>query len=234
MSAAFRKFRQTSSLSRNQQPTVGQPPKSRSRSGTHLYASTGTASVLSQTSAMAFNISREGYNIQVLATYGTITALVMNACLRLYSSTKFPKNTNTNKQGTKNLEILFFAVTALCIISGTFTAVLFNILGIYSKSALGMQNDNGFLAFMAATKVYRIWGFRAFLTTLSSFVGSFLLSLYSNIMMHEKNSDYSISNSSKLLGKVTWVTSILLTLLGTYHIKKVMNLATAFIFTPEF
>jgi hypothetical protein len=84
------------------------------------------------------NFSREGFNLQVLATYGTVTALVMKAALRLFTSTKFPKN---DKISTKVLTSIFTAVTAFCVISGAFTATLFNILGIYSKSALGMLNE---------------------------------------------------------------------------------------------
>ena len=53
--------------------------------------------------------------MQVLAGYGTVTALIMNAALRLYSSTKFPKS---DKMSTKFFNTLFIAVTALCVTSG--------------------------------------------------------------------------------------------------------------------
>jgi hypothetical protein len=202
--------------------------KTSSRSNSQLQAfpvataTTAAVSLLRGGAASVINLSREGYYLQTLATYGTVTALIMNAALRLYSSTKFPKKEKGTKS-TKYLNSLFTAITSLCIISGAFTAVLFNILGIYSKSALGMVNEEGYLAFRAATQIYAKWGFRSFLTTCVSFVGSFLLSLYARI-----------KTEGDQLGKVVLIGSILLALLGAYHIREVLALATKYIFTPEF
>jgi hypothetical protein len=168
----------------------------------------------------ALSWSRESYKLQTLAAYGTVTALIMNASLRLYSSIKFPKNPTTGKP-TK-AAALFTATTSLSVISGAFTAVLFNILGIYSKQSLGMMNDQGYLAFQAATAVYRKWGFRSFLTLCWSYVASFLLSVYQRTTEEDR------------VGQAILVASVLLTLFGAFHIQVVLNLATELIFTPEF
>ena len=168
---------------------------------------------------LALNMSRESYKLQSMATYSTITALIMNASLRLYTSQKFAK---TQDNRTRWCENLFQACTTLCIISGAFTAVLFNILGIYSKECLGLQNDAGYLAFSTATAIFRKWGFRCFLTTCMGFVGSFLLSVYER------------SLGEKELGKWVLVGSIILTLMAGYHIQTVLHLATKLIYTPEF
>ena len=170
----------------------------------------------------AINLSREGYYLQVLAAYGTVTALIMNATLRLYSSTKFPKD---NKRRTRFLNSLFVFVTALCVLSGAFTAVLFNILGIYSKSALAMINDQGYLAFKIAMHDYTRWGFRTFLSTLASFVFSFNLSVYAKTENAEE--DFHVR-------RVILPTTMALTLLGIWRIKKVINLATKYVFRPEY
>ena len=147
----------------------------------------------------------------------------MNAALRLYSSTKFPVKKEGDKKTIRYMNSIFTGVTSLCIISGAFTAVLFNVLGIYNKSSLGMANYAGYASFKAATATYTRWGFRAFLTTCMSFVASFCLSLYARIKSEDDVS-----------GQLILGASIALALLASYHINVVLGLATKFIFTPEF
>ncbi|CAB9509793.1 expressed unknown protein [Seminavis robusta] len=197
-----------------------------SSSTTRLHAiPTATASTMSQIllrggAAVALDMSREGYKLQSMATYSTITALIMNACLRLYTSQKFSsKHNNKNTRWTENA---FIALTTTCIICGAFTAVLFNILGIYSKESLGMRNDAGYLAFQTATAVYRKWGFRTFLVTCWCFVGSFLLTVY----------EKSIQECQTTLGRVVLVASVIMALVAGFRIHEILVLATKLIYTP--
>jgi hypothetical protein len=166
-------------------------------------------------------MGREAYKLQSMATYSTITALVMNACLRLYTSQRFAKHPTLKT--TRWCEHLFTASTTLCIIGGVFTAVLFNILGIYSKECLGLGNTAGYLAFQAATALYRKWGFRTFLMTAMSFTCSFLLSVYEKV--REGGAD---------IGRWVILGSIVLTLFAGFHIQAVLRLATQYIYTPDF
>ena len=244
---------------------------------------------------VAINLSRESYHLQVMATYGTMTALIMNAALRLYTSTKFPSTTSDTALSTYTKRqiivinigsILFLLTSSLCIISGAFTAILFQLLGIYGKSALSMMNDAGYLQFQSSTAVYAKWGFRCFLTSLSSFVGSFLLSLSTKTIFSKENKNTLLSsgsgsgsgssnseseNESTTANTKTATTSttpttapsrsllktiknyvqqvccsvgnaqlavmtisILLTLLGAFHIKNILNLASQHIFVEAF
>jgi hypothetical protein len=144
----------------------------------------------------------------------------MNASLQLYLGIKFLKNPTTGKP-TK-AAALFTAITALSVISGAFTAILFNILVIFSKESLCMTNDQGYLAFQVATAVYRNWGFHSFLTLCWFYVVSFLLSVYQRTTKEDRR------------GQAILVASVLLTLFGAFHIQMVLNLATELIFTPEF
>jgi len=172
-----------------------------------------------------FDLGRENLKLQSMATYSTITALVMNASLRLYTSQKFEIDVDEHgnrPKRVKTMESVFTASTILCIVSGMFTAVLFNILGIYSREALGMGNESGYMAFTAATAIYRKWGFRAFLTTCLSFVTSFVLSIV------EKT-----SNEDRV-GQYILIASIILLMFSVYHLQTVLALATKLIYTPEF
>ena len=170
-----------------------------------------------KSSATMISLGREAYNLQSMAAYSTVTALIMNASLRLYTSQKF-------SQESKIPSALFTAATTLCIISGIYTAVLFNVLGIYSKESLGMGNDIGYIAFQQATAVYRKWGFRSFLATCISFVGGFMLSVFGNVT--EGGSEVANGVDKLILGG-----SIILTLLGAFQIKVILNLATRYIYS---
>ena len=174
---------------------------------------------------VVWDVSRETMKLQAMTTYPTITALVMNASLRLYTSQKFEWGVDADgnrPKGVKRLESVFTASTILCIVSGMFTAVLFSVLGIYSREALGLGNESGYVAFAAATAIHRKWGFRAFLTTCLSFVASFVISIV------EKT-----SNEDRL-GQYILIVSIFLLAIGVFQLQSVLALATKFIYTPEF
>jgi hypothetical protein len=180
-----------------------------------------------QVAADALNLSREGYCITELATYGTLTALVMNAALRLWTSTKFPKEQHAFVSNS------FTIATTLCVIAGAFTAILFQLLVIYSQSALGMSNDAGYASFKIATALYRKWGFRCFLTELTTFVYSFMISLY-NTLWIEAQAHPGTPDLSKRVATYIMAGSIILVLLGSYHIKNILNIASKLIFTDAY
>ena len=205
-------------------PNYAATPKAKkTTTTTRLHVMVDPSWIVRGGAEVALNLARESFKLESMATYSTITALVMNASLRLYTSEKFARGP-TGENGKKtNLpaEYLFVASTTLCIMSGIFTALLFNILGIYSKESLGMANHAGYLAFQKATAVYRKWGFRAFLMTCLSFVSGFGLSVWEKTQAGDRK------------GQFILVGSIVLALLGVYHIHTVLNLASQFIYTPE-
>jgi hypothetical protein len=179
----------------------------------------------------ALNLSRESYCITELAAYGTLTALVMNSALRLWTSTKFSKRQHPFVCNS------FTISTATCVISGVFTAILFQLLGIYSKSALGMSNDEGYAAFKAATAIYRKWGFRMFLTELVSFVYTFMISLYNTLWIEwDESTQQETENPvvQRRVGTCIFGVSLLFILLGGFHLQKVLSLATNLIFTASY
>jgi hypothetical protein len=94
-----------------------------------------------------------------------------------------------------------------CSISWAFTAK--------KESLLGLRKDQGYyLAFQAATAVYRKWGFRSFLTLcwlVLRYVASFLVSAYQRTTEEDR------------VGQAILVASVLLTLFGAFHIQIVLN-----------
>lgn len=173
------------------------------------------------------DFSRESLTIQGMATYGAITALMMNASLRLFTATNFK---NEQSRIVRNM---FYISSALCLISGAFTAILFQLLTIYSKSALGMSNDEGYLAFKAATRVYRNLGFRCFLTEMISFVVAFMAGFYNTLWTNARELqelDGKSRPTLTLTGKIIFGGSAVLVLTGAYTIRSVLTLATQNIF----
>jgi len=168
------------------------------------------------------NFSRESLFLQGMATYATITALIMNAALRIWTSTSFSKEQN------KIVSNVFNSATALCLMSGIFTAILFQLLTIYSKSALGMGNDAGYMAFKASTRAFRIWGFRCFLTEMVSFVLVFITRLYNSLWMDARQCDEKSTLTTT--GKFIMGGSVILTATGVSLVHAVLRLASKQIF----
>jgi len=165
--------------------------------------------------AAAIDMAREGHNLTTMASYGVVTALVMNSALRLYTSTKFKSNV---KRFDSVLPCVFYFLEALCIVSGVYTAVSFQLLGIYSRTAIGMGNMEGYVAFRAATAIYRKWGFRCFLTSLFSFMGCFMASFYNRM------SEYGRA------GKSIFAVAACLAIAGSCEIFSILQLSSKIVF----
>jgi hypothetical protein len=115
------------------------------------------------------------------------------------------------------------------MLSGVFTAILFQLLTIYSNSALGMSNDVGYIAFKEATRVFRIWGFRCFLTEMMSFLICFMSHLYNVLWNNARQRDHkSILTTT---GKCIMGGSVVLMVVGIYLIRAVLSLASQHIFS---
>ena len=112
---------------------------------------------------------------------------------------------------------MFNAATALCLMSGVFTAILFQLLTIYSKSGLGMGNDAGYIAFKTATQPFRVWGFRCFLTEMISFVVCFVSRLYNTMwdVSKQRGNESALTTTGKYImggSVVLMITGVFLSL----------------------
>jgi hypothetical protein len=112
-------------------------------------------------------------------TYSVITSLLMNASLRLFSST--PKNFKDNEKLTNTIKVLFSTIVAISILSGSFTTVVFSLMGLYTKRALGRGTmDAAVIQFFYETTSIRELAYDTCLISLMTFQASFVLSLYLN------------------------------------------------------
>jgi len=138
------------------------------------------------------DMARVRLRLEGLQAYATLCALLTN-CLRLYSSVPVPpplsssqqkEDASKNNEHTSRHRIHTLALDAflLCIVIsvlfGSYTTLVFTLLALYSKTALGRGYDQQFLDFFAATANLRESGFQSFLYSLVSFELAFILSLF--------------------------------------------------------
>jgi hypothetical protein len=146
-----------------------------------------------------FDMERMKIRLDGLSQYAVICALLLNVCLNIYFNTmKYLENDFSTIQsevrqkhstffayyisqfrdrGMKFVKVIFMFSSIFSIISSAYTAVVFTLLGLYSKAALGMGCDANFLLFFDTTQKWRESAFDAFVISLMNFEVSFLSSL---------------------------------------------------------
>ncbi|CAJ1967558.1 unnamed protein product [Cylindrotheca closterium] len=167
---------------------------------------------------VALDMAKETQHLAVLSSYGVLSVLILNSALRLYTSTKFKRNPSDKNDWV--LPNLFAFCAGTCVITGAFTGIMFQLLGIYHKSALSMGNHVAYLAFKESTEGYLQLGFRTFLTCLGSFVATFLINFR------------NMTDEDERFGNGLFSMMAVFTLLGGIVLRKVLHLATVHIFAP--
>ena len=151
--------------------------------------------------APIFDMERMKIRLDGLGQYAVICALLLNVCLNIYFNTlKHLEDEGTGStlqrearqskptylthnlfkfydRGMKIVKFTFILSSVFSIISSAYTAVVFTLLGLYSKAALGMGCDTNFLLFFDTTAKLRESAFDAFVISLMNFEISFLTSL---------------------------------------------------------
>jgi hypothetical protein len=108
----------------------------------------------------------------------------MNTSLRLWSLVAQPANDAPTI--TQRAFDLFLVCVIISVLFGSYTTIVFTMISLYSKQALGRGLDSRFLAFYEATHALRDSGFRAFLYSLVSFQWAFVLSLFWKLRGHPR------------------------------------------------
>ena len=136
---------------------------------------------ISDAANVAFDLNRTKMRLEGLSSYGVISVLLMSCALRLYTSVpkkiRQPNDDEYNK--IENIvTIMFSAVTIIGILSGFNTAIIFALLNLYSKTALGMGDDQAFVALFQSTASVRALGFETMVCSLFCLKMSFVMSVF--------------------------------------------------------
>ena len=129
--------------------------------------------------AEVLDLTRTRIGLEALHTFAVMTTLLMNASLRLFTST--PKKLDEKRPSYENLAKIFFGIcVAMSVVFGGYCVIVFSLMGLYSKGALGLGQDEALVEFLAQTEGIRAGGFNAFLASLLFFKCSFLSSVFIN------------------------------------------------------
>eukprot|EP00928_Gymnodinium_smaydae_P036889 TRINITY_DN25709_c0_g1_i1.p1 TRINITY_DN25709_c0_g1~~TRINITY_DN25709_c0_g1_i1.p1 ORF type:complete len:320 (+),score=59.15 TRINITY_DN25709_c0_g1_i1:49-960(+) len=160
-------------------------------------------------------LERAVVRLDGLGTYSVISALNMGAALALMAFVRLRYDSWLNSV----LSIMCLSGIACSMFSGSYTTVIFALVHLYSKTAIGLNVDEGYHAFLEETARHRTYAFVSFIVCLNSFIGSFAASLV-------------------LLVQAPWLqlavlaVTVSLCLTMAYHINEIVTLATTCIFTP--
>ena len=163
------------------------------------------------------DMNRVRIRLEGLGTYAVVSALMLNGSLRLLSGT--PKTMEKKKPVENAFKVVFCASILLSILSSVYATVVFSLLGLFCKTALGLHQDAQYVAFMDATAMERKRAFDAFLWSQAAFQSSFVSSLL--LSYH---------------GPLRWFSAGVATLLVVWsfrHWIKIMNLAAKLIFVEQ-
>ncbi len=115
------------------------------------------------------------------------------------------------------LKLTFGILCASTVALGIYTTTIFTIIGIYSKTALGMGHTDDFVSFFYSCEKFRQFGFRSFVASLASFSISWICAL---LLTYENETRWWIA-----------LPAILMFVLGFLHYKELFALATTFIYS---
>jgi len=122
-----------------------------------------------------FNLNRVKTRLEGFTHYASVSALLLNAVLRLESGTPTKLDGRPTEDAVK---VLFKICVAACVVLGSYTATVFSMLSLYSKSFIGMGMDNEYLDFFNVTSGFRKSAFGSFVGTVLSFNIAVVLSIY--------------------------------------------------------
>lgn len=180
-------------------------------------------SVATAGATAAFDMGLAKTRLEGLA-YSTVTTLLMNAALRLFSATPkkiepIPDDADKAKivRFNNTLKIVFGLCISCSVALGVYTTTIFTLMTIYSKTALGMGLQSEYIKFFDACARYRLSGFKSFLGTLFTYNIGWILSL---ILNYEGNLRWWIAFPAILVG-----------LFGMFHYHSIIGLAGTILYS---
>lgn len=155
------------------------PPRLRPRAS-------GPAMMGLAATAMAAEVARTRIRLEGYSSYSVVAALVLNAALRLLTSTDLDLNKlapiGKIAPSDRLLQCLFLASISVCVLGGSYVCLVFALCATYAKTALGYGLDAQCMAFLAATSRFRVSAFYSFVAMLAAFIVTFPLSIFFKIV----------------------------------------------------
>jgi len=175
--------------------------------------------VSSQTSAV-ISLDRVKIRLEGLGPYAVVATLILNGGLRLFSMYREEPD-----ERDKFINSLQLTMLVISIVSAAFTSVVFTMISIHSKAAVGMNKDMAYELYFAATQADRALGFRSLQVALGSFLIGFSLKV-KLMILKSRTSAYR-----NAVDKVIMVSFALVFSFMGYRLFRIGNLAKVLIFS---
>jgi hypothetical protein len=162
-------------------------------------------------------LDRVKIRLEGLGTYAMISALLIGGMLGLFFNT--PKTIIEGRILENAVIALFYASSTVSLLSSLYVTLVFSLVGLYSKTALGLSKDAQYLKFIDATRRQRNYAYDAFLLSIASFQSSFVMTLF-----------------LLLPGPARWVAAAATTVLLAFSfrsVQSVLNAAASLIFAED-
>ena len=117
-------------------------------------ASEQVGELASSLMAEVVEVNRARIRLEGLNAYAVIAALIMNSALRIFTTTCVP-GARVDSSLERAISILVLLASTVSILAGSYTTVVFTLVGLYAKTALGRQMDAAYIEFFARTVCYR-------------------------------------------------------------------------------
>mmetsp|Transcript_40909 Transcript_40909/g.85952 ORF Transcript_40909/g.85952 Transcript_40909/m.85952 type:complete len:236 (+) Transcript_40909:123-830(+) len=172
------------------------------------------------------DFDRSVVRLDAIGAYPVVAAIMMGAMLNIGMETpkvieKIPggadKHTIFKIRVKNTVTCLFSIFIAVSIAAASYSLVIFTLVVIYSKTAIGMELDECYLNFLDATSVLRVRAFRSFICSMIGYIFSLACSMF----LKEK-------------GIIRWIMTIptlFASIIGLIHYKFIMDLASELIYS---
>lgn len=137
-----------------------------------------TASAASAASAL-LDFDRAALRVEAFGAYAIIAALVMSTAVGVLN--EYDADANSFKGGRKSVTYWLAVIGAISlgvsVLSGAMTTLIFALIELYLKTALGMGKDAAYLAYLSKTGPHRRAAFSTFLGCIVTFSVGFIIDL---------------------------------------------------------
>ena len=163
---------------------------------------------------ISVDLEKAGIRLQSLDEYAVIASILLGAVIDVYISV----DTRDRTERKDRLATYVHAVgTTVSFMSGMYAILLFSLVSLYAKTALGTGNDAAYLSLLDTTAALRYSGFQAFVLCLVSFE----VALVANVFL-------------TFQGPSRWIYSVacaISTIVCLRRFKEIIMLATRYIFS---
>jgi hypothetical protein len=123
------------------------------------------------------DLERVTLRLDGLDTYTVICAIVLSAIMDVYTGCETKKFSSHSERIAQYVHSFCSTTSVVCAL---YVIVLFSLLTLYAKTAVGTNADDAYLKLLVDTSKYRYLGFQAFVISLAAFECAYVVNIFLN------------------------------------------------------